>query len=261
MLNESQEIFIKHFEEELVRKGKHPEFIAQQVASVTQQFEYSNQQGKPVKQFGDGPKEYANVVGRDLPRAHQLLRPIIAIFILIFGAMVIPQLLNGTFQLTVENILFVVLFPSLGASGLYAILRISEVRFVEYDKNKISMIAFLILFTYVIVLAGVYLYSSELFRSTSLIYLGELSYDTGVVIGWVLLGLIAIVLFAMRYWLFSLILVIFSIAPVISKQFTDTPMDDDGYLILTNIVLMMFILIVVLLIGLTVFIYSKRSRR
>lgn len=261
MLNSSQEKFINKFEAALVRKGKHPEFIAQQVASVTQQFEYGNQQGKPVEQFGDGPEAYADVVGRDLPRAHQLLRPIIAIFILVFGIMVIPQFLNGTFTWTVEYILFVLIFPVLGVFGLYAILKVTEIRFVEYDKNKISMIAYLILFTYVIILAGVYLYGTELFRSMSLVYIGDPSFDTLVMIGWVLLAVVAIALLVMRYWVFSLVLIIFSIAPVISRQFTDIPMDDDGYLILTNLVLMLTILLVVVVIGIVAFIYSKRSKR
>lgn len=260
MLSESQEKFIKRFEAALVEKGKHPEFIAQQVASVTQQFEYGNQQGKPVDVLGGGPENYANVVGRDLPRAHQLFRPIITVFILIFGVMTIPQLLNGTFAWTLEYILFVLLFPVVGAYGLYIILKISEKRFVEYNKNKISMIAYLILFTYIIILVGVGIFGTETLRGASLVNIGTPSTDTMFIIGWVVLALVVITFLVMRYWLFSIVVIIFSVAPLISRQFTAVPMDDDGYLILTNIVLMLTILLVVVVIGVVVFIYSKRRK-
>lgn len=261
MINESQETFIKQFEKALERKGKHPEFIAQQVASVMQQFEYANDNNQSTENFGGGPERYAELVGRDLPRAHNLLKPIIGIFLLLFGGIVIPQFLNGTFEWTLEYILFVVLFIALGAFGLYAILKVTENHFVEYDKNKISMVAYLILFTYIILLVGVFLYADQLFRSLSLVYLGELSYDTSLIIGWVLLGLIVIAFLIMRYWLFGIILIIFSSAPVIYRQFTDIPIDDDGYLILTNLILMTVILIVVVLIGIIAYLFSKRRKK
>lgn len=261
MLNESQEIFIKKFERELEQKGKHPEFIAQQVASVIQQFEYANDNNESTENFGGGPEHYAKVVGRDLPHARDLLKPITAIFILLFGLIAAPQFLNGTFTWTLEYILFVLFFTLIGGFGLYAILKVIENHFVEYDKNKISMVAYLILFTYIIMLVGVYLYGDAVFRSMSLVYLGELAYDTSIIIGWVLLAIIVLVLLFMKYWIFTVLLIIFSIAPVVYRQFTDIPMDDDGYLILTNLILMTIILIVVVLIGFLAFIFSKRSKK
>lgn len=261
MLNESQETFIKKFEHALEKKGKHPEFIAQQVASVIQQFEYANANNESTDNFGGGPEQYADVVGRDLPRARNLLKPIIGIFILLFGLIVAPQFLNGTFTWTLEYILFVLLFIVLGGFGLYAILKVTENHFVEYDKNKISMVAYLILFSYIILLAGVYLYGDAVFRGMSLVYLGELPYDTSIIIGWVILGLIVVALLLMKYWIFAVILIIFSIAPVVYRQFTDIPMDDDGYLILTNLILMTVILIIVVFIGFVAMIFSKRRKK
>lgn len=260
MLNASQEKFIKRFEAALVEKGKHPEFISQQVASVTQQFEYGNQQGKPVNVLGGGPENYANVVGRDLPRAHELFRPIIAIFISVFGIMTIPQLLNGTFAWTFEYILFILLFPVVGAFGLYYLVKIAEKRFIEYDKNKISMVAYLILFTYIIILAGVSIFGTETLRGSSLFNISTPSSDTLFIIGWVVFAFTVIALLVMRYWLFAVVVALFSVAPLISRQFTEVPMDDDGYLILTNIVLMLTILLVVVVVGIVAFIYSKRRK-
>lgn len=261
MLNESQEAFIEKFEAALERKGKHPEFIAQQVASVIQQFEYANHHNESTENFGGGPERYAEIVGRELPRAHDLLKPVLGIFILLFGGIAVPQFLNGTFDWTLEYILFILLFIGIGGFGFYSILKVVENHFVEYDKNKISMVAYLIMFSYIILLAGVYLYGDQLFRSLSLVYLGELPHETSIIIGWVLLGLIVLALLFMKYWVFAIILIIFSSAPVVYRQFTDIPIDDDGYLILTNLILMTVILALVVIIGILAFIFSKRRRK
>lgn len=261
MLSHEQKSFVETFRNELIKKEKHPEFIEEQEKSLIQQLEYQNEIGQDTTQFGGGPVQYANTVARELPRAHDFIKLILMTFTFILGVMVIPQFLNDTVTLSLGHLMYVILIVGFGAFGFYTILRIVELRFVDYHKNKVSMIAYLLIFGFVMLLAGAYLVAGDYFDANPIMIFAEFSSETNIIIGWVLLAIFTLFLFAFRYWLFAVLLVVFSVAPVIYRNFTNAPIDGDNYLILSNIVFQLVILAAVTLIGIIAWANSKRRSK
>lgn len=239
MLSKESERFLREFRVELMTRGKDDDAIVEMEAELRDHLMEAEAEGKSINDVTNGSVEaYIDSISKEMPFDNKIGRMIGTAALGLLLMLAIPDLLSGTFEFTVSHFIYILLLFILAPLGAAAFLKHLIVEHTDFHNEKIDRMGYVKLVTASVIFMGLLIGGIFLYRTFPIYEFLTLDLETSRLSGYVLLGFAVVLFLILKQWIILAAVLVVSLPQILAQIFTGGSPDDQNYLIIVAVSLL-----------------------